>query len=57
MAMDRKDANLKMLAEADDIQQKTKDTIFRIQQQAAETEELGTATLDQLRRQGAQMVS
>ena len=56
MAVDRRDANLKKLKEADKIQDKTKDAIWRIQRQAAEAEELGTQTLDELRRQGQQMV-
>ena len=54
--MDRRDANLKMLSEADDLQSKTKESIFRIKQQVAETESLGTQTLEELRRQGTQMV-
>lgn len=57
MAVDRKDANMKKLKEADKIQDKTKEAIWRIQRQAAEAEELGTQTLDELRRQGQQMVS
>ena len=56
-AVDRKEANLKKLQEADKIQDKTQDAIFRIQRQAAEAEELGAQTLDELRRQGQQMVS
>lgn len=55
--VDRKEANLKKLKEADKIQDKTKEAIWRIQRQAAEAEELGTQTLDELRRQGNQMVS
>ena len=55
MAVDRRDANLKKLKEADKIQDKTKEAIWRIQRQAAEAEELGTQTLDELRRQGQQM--
>ena len=57
MATDRKEANLKMLNETSDIQNKTKETVFRIQKQVEETQELGVATIEQLRRQGAQMVS
>lgn len=54
--VDRRDANLKKLSEANQIQGKTKDAIWRIQRQAAEAEELGTQTIDELRRQGQQMV-
>lgn len=57
MAADRKQANMKALSETADIQEKTKETIFRIQRTAAETEAIGAQTLDELRRQGAQMVS
>jgi hypothetical protein len=56
MAVDRRDANMKKLKEADKIQDKTKEAIWRIQRQAAEAEELGAQTLDELRRQGQQMV-
>jgi hypothetical protein len=55
-SMDRRDANLKKLKEADDIQDKTQDAIWRIQRQAVEAEDLGGQTLDELRRQGQQMV-
>ena len=54
--VDRRDANLKKLQEANQIQDKTKEAIWRIQRQAAEAEELGAQTLDELRRQGQQMV-
>ena len=54
--VDRKLANSKKLQEADRIQDKTKDAIWRIQRQAAEAEELGVQTLDELRRQVQQMV-
>jgi hypothetical protein len=54
--IDRRDANLKKLQEANQIQDKTKEAIWRIQKQAAEAEELGAQTLDELRRQGQQMV-
>ncbi len=57
MAVDRRDANLKMLNETSEVQNKTKDAIWRIQRQAAETEDIGVKTLDELRRQGQQMVS
>lgn len=52
----RKDANIKKLNEAAEIQNKTKETIFRIQKQAAEAETLGNQTLEELRRQGQQIV-
>lgn len=57
MAVDRRDANLKMLNDASDVQNKTKDAIWRIQKQAAEAEDIGAKTLEELRRQGQQMVS
>eukprot|EP01034_Spumella_vulgaris_P027559 gene27559-34298_t len=53
--VDRKEANLQKLREADEIQGKTKEAIFRIQKQAAEAEGLGVQTLEELRRQGQQM--
>jgi len=53
--MDRREANMKMISEADDLQAKTKESIARIKQQAAETEGLGSQTLEELRRQGTQM--
>lgn len=56
MSVDRSVANQKKLQEADKIQDKTKEAIWRIQRQTAEAEELGTQTLDELRRQGQQMV-
>jgi hypothetical protein len=56
MAVDRKEANLKMLAETSEVQDKTKEAIWRMNRQAAEAEELGTHTLEELRRQGNQMV-
>ena len=56
MAVDRRDANMKMLNEAADTQNKTKEAIWRIQRQAAEAEDLGSKTLEELRRQGQQMV-
>jgi hypothetical protein len=57
MAVDRKEANMKMLNEANQIQNQTKEAILRIQQRAAEAEGLGVQTLEELRRQGQQMVS
>lgn len=56
MSVDRREANLSTLKDATDIQDKTKQSIFRIQRNAAETEEIGNQTLQQLREQGAQMV-
>lgn len=53
---DRREANLQKLKEADAIQCKTQVAIKRIQKQTAEAEEIGTQTLDELRRQGQQMV-
>ena len=41
----------------EDIQNKTKEAIWRIQQQAAAAEGIGNETLQELRRQGNQMVS
>ena len=55
-AFDRKETNEKKLKEVDKIQDKTQDAILRIQRQTAEAEELGAQTLDELRRQGEQMV-
>jgi TPP-dependent pyruvate/acetoin dehydrogenase alpha subunit len=49
-----KDAQ-QMLAQADETQGKTKDAITRMKQKTAETEAIGSATLDELRRQGEQM--
>lgn len=55
MAVDRSQANMKLLREADDVQNKTAEAIMRIQRQAAQTEELGTKTLEELRKQNEQM--
>ncbi len=57
MTMDRKQANLQKLQEASDLQDKTKESVFRIQKNLQETETVGAATLEELRRQGQQMVS
>ena len=57
MAVVRSQANMQMLSEADAIQDKTKESIWRMQKQAAEAEEVGTLTLAELRKQGEQMVS
>lgn len=55
MAVDRRAANLKVLKEAEEKQNLSKEAIWRIQRQAAETEQIGTATLEELRKQGQQM--
>jgi len=55
MSVDRREANLKTLNQAADIQAKTKESIWRTQKMAAEAEGLGTQTLQQLREQGQQM--
>ena len=47
--------NAQLLEEAEAIQDKTKDSILRMKQQTAETEEIGKATLEELRRQGEQI--
>lgn len=54
--VDRRAANLKKLREAEDLQEKTKDSLMRSQRMAEEAEGLGAQTLDELRRQGEQMV-
>lgn len=54
--VDRRAANLKKLKEAEELQDKTKDSIARSQRMAEEAEGLGAQTLDELRRQGEQMV-
>lgn len=56
MSVDRKQANLQKLKEADEIQDKTKEAVLRIQRQAAATEEIAITSLDELRKQGQQMV-
>ncbi|RYG63457.1 hypothetical protein EON64_15915, partial [archaeon] len=43
-----------MLDETTDLQNKTKEAVWRMNRQAVEAEEIGTKTLDELRRQGAQ---
>lgn len=47
---------MKKLREAEDLQEKTKDSLMRSQRMAEEAEGLGAQTLDELRRQGEQMV-
>ena len=47
--------NAQVLGEAEDVQQKTKDAMLRIQQQTAATEDLAEATLEELRAQGETM--
>lgn len=54
--VDRRDANLQKLQEADEIQEKTKAAVLRIQQQVVATEEIAITSLDELRKQGQQMV-
>lgn len=53
--MSRQEANKQVLQDTQEVQSKTKDAIWRIQKQAAETEQIGTATLEQLRKQGQQI--
>lgn len=55
MAVDRRDANLDMIRKAEEQQAATKETVFRIDRQLAETEEIGSQTLEELRKQGSQM--
>lgn len=43
--------NAEVIQEADDVQQKTKAALYRIQQQATEAEELGEGTLEEMREQ------
>ena len=54
--VDRREANLQKLQEADEIQEKTKAAVLRIQQQVVATEEIAVTSLDELRKQGQQMV-
>lgn len=44
--------NAQILEEAEAIQDKTKESILRMKQQTAESEQIGQATLEELRRQG-----
>eukprot|EP00605_Chrysophyceae_sp_TOSAG23-4_P002251 GSChrysophyteH1.ASY1.ANO1.2495.1 assembled CDS len=53
--VDRREANLDMIAQAEEQQNATKETVFRIDRQLAETEEIGNQTLEELRKQGSQM--
>ena len=53
--VDRRDANLAMIQQAEEQQAATKETVFRIDRQLAETEEIGNQTLEELRKQGSQM--
>jgi hypothetical protein len=55
MAVDRKEANMKMLQDTNAIQEKAKESVFRAQRMGAEAEQIGVKTLDELRRQGQQM--
>jgi hypothetical protein len=56
MAVYRREANMKKLKEADVIQDKTQTAVKRIHRQAVEAEELGAHALEEMRRQGTQMV-
>ena len=53
--VDRRDANMAMIQQAEEQQSATKETVFRIDRQLAETEEIGNQTLEELRKQGSQM--
>eukprot|EP01039_Chlorochromonas_danica_P000587 gene587-632_t len=55
MAVDRKEANMKMLQDTVEVQNKTKDAVVRMNRQAVEAEQLGGRTLEELRRQGNQI--
>lgn len=55
MAVDRRDANMALIRKAEEQQHATKETVFRIDRQLAETEEIGGQTLEELRKQGMQM--
>lgn len=54
-SINRKEANQRMLQETKAVQSQTKDAVDRIKQQVAETEEIGSQTLEQLRAQGQQI--
>lgn len=47
--------NAQLLEETEQVQDKTKESIMRMRQQTAESEAIGTATLEELRRQGEQI--
>lgn len=47
--------NRSAIEQAENVQRNTKDALFRVKQQALETEDLGFSTLDELRRQRSQM--
>lgn len=55
MAVDRTAANRQMLQQTSEVQDKSVETVFRIQQQVQETETLATATIEELRIQSRQM--
>jgi hypothetical protein len=55
MAVDRRDANMQVLQDTTNIQDKTKEAVGRIQKQAAESELIGIHTLEEMRKQGQQM--
>lgn len=48
---------MKMLQDTVEVQNKTKDAVVRMNRQAVEAEQLGSRTLEELRRQGNQIVS
>ena len=52
---DKRQANLDLIRQAEQDQDATKEGIFRIQRQLAETEQIGSQTLEELRKQGSQM--
>jgi hypothetical protein len=53
--MDRREANLNLIRQAEEDQDATKEGIFRIQRTLQETEQIGGQTLEELRKQGSQM--
>jgi len=53
--VDRKDANLKLLQEADDIQNKTIEAANRALKNVIDSEELGIKTIEEQQRQGQQI--
>ena len=55
-AASRRAANKTVLEETTQVQDQTKEAIWRIQRQAAQAEELGQETIQEMRRQGNQMV-
>jgi hypothetical protein len=55
MAVDRREANMKVLQDTTNIQDKTKAAVGRMQKQAFESEEIGIKTLEEMRKQGLQL--